>query len=196
MIYNINDKNSKYIAANLIKNGEIIVYPTDTIYGFGVDASNSQAIEKLNQLKNRGNPYSIIVETINMLKSYADISNNLEEHIKQFVPGPYTFILNKKYNKNLSDFISLNLKTIGIRIPDHIFPINIVALTKIPIVTTSVNVHKSKSINTAKEIINKFQDINIFYDEKIDQKSLGSTIIDLTKNSPKILRQGDGAYIS
>ena len=131
MIYNINDKNSKYIAANLIRNGEIIVYPTDTIYGFGVDASNPLAIEKLNQLKNREKPYSIVVETINMLKNYADISNNLEEHIKQFVPGPYTFILNNKYNKNLSDFISLNLKTIGVRIPDHFFPINIVALTKI-----------------------------------------------------------------
>ena len=76
MIYNINDISSIENAEDLINQGEIIIYTTDTMYGLGVDATNHQAIQCLNILKNRKQPYSIIVSSIEMLKKYSSPSNN------------------------------------------------------------------------------------------------------------------------
>ena len=66
------------LAHNALANGEIIVYPTDTLYGFGVDATNTEAIQKLNQLKGRAQPLSIIIESINHISKYAKIDFKLE----------------------------------------------------------------------------------------------------------------------
>ena len=85
--------------------------------------------------------------------------------------------------------------TIGVRIPNHNFPLEIVKAFKKPIITTSVNVHDLSSINDISQISKDFPNINIFFDKKAIQPSIGSTIIDLTISTPKILRQGDGKYI-
>ena len=71
MVYHTKISESIYKASKSLLNGEIIIYPTDTLYGFGVDATNTLAIKKLNELKNRKTPYSIIVNSLDMLKKYA-----------------------------------------------------------------------------------------------------------------------------
>ena len=95
MIYNTEKLDNIYKASDLLLKGDIIVYPTDTLYGFGVDATNTEAISRLNHLKNRKRPYSIIVNSIDMLKEYAILDDTLKVQISSILPGAVTIILNK-----------------------------------------------------------------------------------------------------
>lgn len=189
MIYDTKILDSIYKASEALLNGEIIIYPTDTLYGFGVDATNTLAIEKLNQLKNRKTSYSIIVNSLDMLKKYAVLDSRIEEKICSMLPGPITVILNK-LNSNLSSMVTPNLNTIGIRIPNHDFILNVVKEINRPVITTSINKHGKKALNNIDDIISEYNFINIFRDNII-RESDGSTIIDFSKEPFKILRQGD-----
>jgi len=189
MINDINHVNSLKYAVNLIQEGNIIIYPTDTIYGFGVDATNSKAINRLNKIKKREQPYSIIVNSINMLKKYSKINNSQEKKIKEYLPGAYTLIFEKN-NNDLSELISLGLNTIAVRIPKHNFPCSIVQNFGKPIVTTSVNIHSNKHIDKIEIMEKLFPNINIFIDKNLDNFKNASTILDLTNNNIKILRTG------
>ena len=117
MIYRIEKDKNIELAAQLIISGNIIIYSTDTLYGFGVDATNSRAIKKLNKIKERSQAYSIIVSSLNMLKQYAIIDDFIEIELKKIFPGPFTAIL-KKLDNDLSKLVTNNLSTVGIRIPD------------------------------------------------------------------------------
>ena len=189
MIYNMSEKNSLKIASKLLLDGEIIIYSTDTLYGFGVDATNTGAISKINIIKKRKQPYSIIVSSLEMLKKYSIINMELENKFKNFFPGPYTVILERK-KSNLSSLVSLNLGTVGIRIPDNQFVLDIVKKINRPIITTSINTHGQPSLNDINEISRKYNKINIFSDN-IKRESKGSTIIDFSSKPYKIIRQGD-----
>ena len=189
MIYNTQTLDNIYKASDLLLKGEIIVYPTDTLYGFGVDATNTEAIYRLNHLKNRERPYSIIVSSIDMLKKYAILNDELKEQIFSILPGPVTAILNKSIN-NLSPLVTLNLNTVGIRIPNSEFILKVVDQIDRPIITTSINIHGEEALNDIKKINKKYPDINIFKNGAI-KNSKGSTIIDFSNKPFKILRQGD-----
>ena len=189
MVYHTEISGSIYKASKSLLNGEIIIYPTDTLYGFGVDATNTLAIKKLNELKNRKTPYSIIVNSLNMLKKYAVLNSEIENKISSMLPGPLTIILNK-LNSNLSSLVTPNLNTVGIRIPNHNFILNVVKEINRPVITTSINVHGEEALNDIDTIISKYDFINIFRDDVI-RDSKGSTIIDFSKKPFEILRQGD-----
>ena len=189
MIYDTKISDSIYKASESLLDGEIIIYPTDTLYGFGVDATNTRAIRKLNELKNRKTPYSIIVSCMNMLKKYAVLTSEVEDKIHSMLPGPVTIILNK-LNSNLSSLVTLDLNTVGLRIPDNDFILNVVKQVDRPIITTSINRHGEEALNNIDHIILKYDSINIFKDD-ISRESKGSTIIDFSTKPFKILRQGD-----
>ena len=189
MVYHTKISESIYKASKSLLNGEIIIYPTDTLYGFGVDATNTLAIKKLNELKNRKTPYSIIVNSLDMLKKYAILNSEIENKISSMLPGPLTIILNK-LNSNLSSLVTPNLNTVGIRIPNHNFILNVVKEINRPVITTSINIHGEEALNDIDTIISKYNFINIFRDDVI-RDSKGSTIIDFSKKPFKILRQGD-----
>ena len=188
MIYQALNKNIN-TAVKLLLEGEIIVYPTDTLYGFGVDATNERAIRKINKLKQRIKPLSIIISSYKMLHDFCmvDIKSNID--LKKYLPGPYTLLFNKK-NK-LPSILTVNSKKIGIRMPQSDFAINLVNTINRPIVTTSVNLHNEDSLNDIKKIESRFPNLNIF-SGIVNNNSKGSTIIDLTVEPYKILRQGDG----
>ena len=188
MIYEAKDENV-IKAANLLLNGEVIVYPTDTLYGFGVDATNEDAINKLNKLKNRIQPLSIIVDSHQMLFNFCNLNEKNKDDLKKYFPGPFTLLVNKK--NNLPDILTIGSKKIGIRIPDSRFPINLVKYINKPIVTTSVNIHNEKSLNNLNDINIRFPNINIF-SGSVNTNSKGSTIIDITTNPYSTLREGDG----
>ena len=193
MIYPINNESINF-AESLINDGEIIAYPTDTLYGFGVDATNSKAINKLNILKGRTQPLSIIVCDLNDINQYAVISNQIKKIISDFLPGPYTLLLPKK-KSNLSELITYGSELIGIRIPEHDFPIKLVKKIKKPIVTTSINKKGSTPLNQTDDIEKNYPEIAIFEDQ--EQKlinSVGSTIIKLNNDEIKLIRQGDGKF--
>lgn len=191
MIYPASEEYVNY-ASELIKEGEIIVYPTDTLYGLGVDAIKTDAIRQLNFLKGRSEPLSIVISDIDMIDQYATINPKYMDLISTLLPGPFTFLLQKK-TSNLSPLVTLNSPKLGIRIPDHNFPRGIVKKFGYPITTTSINRHGKQPLIQVSQVEIDFPDLTIFEDQK-ERDSLGSTIVDLTDVQPKIVRQGDGEF--
>ena len=180
------------LAVNAINNGEVIVYPTDTLYGFGVDATSTDAIQRLNQLKGRVQPLSIVLESIEQIHDYAIFDSDLQNRIDPFLPGQYTVLLPAKQNK-LSPLVQNGSPKVGIRIPNHFFPIKLVHLSKIPIVTTSINRHGTDPLNDVTQVEIDFPNVDIFEDSS-HTTSIGSTIIDFSISPPNIVREGDGPY--
>ena len=180
------------LAHNAIKNGEVIVYPTDTLYGFGVDATNTVSVQRLNRLKGRVQPLSIVLESVEEMHDYAEFDDDLQSNIELLFPGQYTVLLPAKQNK-LSPLVQAGSPKVGIRIPDHFFPIKLIQLLGKPIITTSINRHGNEPLNDVTQVEIDFPNVDIFEDSK-HTPSKGSTIIDFSITPPKIIREGDAPY--
>ncbi len=179
-------------AIRLLEEGEIIAYPTDTLYGLGTDATNTDAIRELNLLKGRSIPLSIVVSDLDMLKEFAVTEPSMIPELSRLLPGPYTVLLEKK-DSRLSPLVTLDSPKVGIRIPNHDFPLEIVRRTGFPIITTSINRHGKAAMTDIGRIEEDFPQLTIFEDQKL-RESLGSTIVDFTVTPVRIIRQGDGKY--
>ena len=191
-IYRANSENLEK-ALNVLKSGNIIIYPTDTLYGFGVDASNKKAIDKLNKLKNRKQPLSILLKDMMEIDNYGIINNKTKEKISKILPGPYTLLVKSKYNPNICNLVQGESKLIGLRIINMDFCNNIISQLGRPIVTTSINKHGMPSMTKLDEMQKIFPSIPIFYNKK-NLISNGSTIIDFSQTPEKVIRWGDGKY--
>ena len=180
------------LACSALKNGDVIVYPTDTLYGFGVDATNTEAIQRLNRLKGRVKPLSIVLESLDHMHDFAEFDLDIESQIKALFPGCYTVLLPAK-ESNLSPFVQNGSPKIGVRIPDHFFPVKLVNLLGKPIITTSINRHGNDPLNDVTQVEIDFPNVDIFEDSN-HSPSKGSTIIDFSSSPPIIIRDGDGPY--
>ena len=191
MIYPATDQ---YIdlAHNALENGEVIVYPTDTLYGFGVDATNTDAIHRLNRLKGRIQPLSIVLESVEHIHDFAEFKGEIEIEINNLFPGAYTVLLPAESNE-LSPFVQNGSSNIGVRIPDHFFPVKLVKMLGKPIITTSINRHGNDPLNDVTQVEIDFPNVDIFEDSS-HTPSKGSTIIDFSTSPPKVIRDGDGPY--
>ena len=179
-------------AIKTLNTGNILIYPTDTLYGLGADATNTSAIEKINKLKKRISPLSIMVASLKEIHKYAITDSKIDKELKKIFPGPFTALMQSK-KTNLSYLVQNDSNKIGIRVPNNMFCLDLLNKYKKPIITTSVNIHGEKSLNRVDEIEKKFSKINIYYqNNNLDSK--GSTIIDFTENPPKLIREGDGIY--
>ncbi|MDP6569542.1 MAG: L-threonylcarbamoyladenylate synthase [Candidatus Marinimicrobia bacterium] len=175
-------------AADVIRDGGVIIYPTDTLYGFGVDAGNDTAVERLSTIKGRPGPWSIAVSNMEMLKRYADIPEIYISTVEDTLPGPVTLILPASDSEISSSIIS-DHHSIGIRIPDHPFPISLIQQLGFPITSTSVNRTGMPALNDPRQIKREFDDeFNLLIDAGLLPKSKGSTIIDLTGKTMQIVR--------
>jgi len=191
MIYPATDQ---YIdlAHNALENGEVIVYPTDTLYGFGVDATNTDAIHRLNRLKGRIQPLSIVLESVEHIHDFAEFKGEIEIEINNLFPGAYTVLLPAESNE-LSPFVQNGSSNIGVRIPDHFFPVKLVKMLGKPIITTSINRHGNDPLNDVTQVEIDFPNVDIFEDSS-HTPSKGSTIVDFSTSPPKVIRDGDGPY--
>ena len=191
MIYPATDQ---YIdlAYNALENGEVIVYPTDTLYGFGVDATNTDAIHRLNRLKGRIQPLSIVLESVEHMHDFAEFQGEIEDEVNNLFPGAYTVLLPAESNE-LSPFVQNGSPNIGVRIPNHIFPIKLVKMLSNPIITTSINRHGNDPLNDVTQVEIDFPNVDIFEDSS-HTPSKGSTIVDFSTSPPKVIRDGDGPY--
>ena len=191
MIYPATDQ---YIdlAHNALENGEVIVYPTDTLYGFGVDATNTDAIHRLNRLKGRIQPLSIVLESVEHIHDFAEFKGEIEIEINNLLPGAYTVLLPAESNE-LSPFVQNGSPNIGVRIPDHFFPVKLVKMLGKPIITTSINRHGNDPLNDVTQVEIDFPNVDIFEDSS-HTPSKGSTIVDFSTSPPKVIRDGDGPY--
>jgi len=156
-----------------ILNGKIFIYPTDTIYGLGCDATNKESVNKIKELKGRDKdkPLSVIAPSINWIEENCFVDLEL----KKYLPGPYTLILKKK-NKDFLLHVS-NSETIGVRIPKCKF-IEEIQKANVPFITTSVNLSGepfAKSIeDVPREIKNK---VNIIIEATEELTGKPSTLI-------------------
>jgi len=177
-------KEKKLVKA--IKQGKIIIYPTDTIYGIGCDALNTKAVKKIREIKQRDSekPFSVIAQSRQWIYKNFDMN---KAYIKK-LPGPFTFILRTKRDKLVSKQVSSNVNILGVRIPDH--PLTkMIQKAKKPFVTTSVNVTGKKPITEIKKIPRKIsKQVDIIIDGgKLSNKP--STIVDLTGKIARIIQR-------
>ena len=182
----------------VLRNGGIVIYPTDTLYAFGCDALNVRAVEKICALKDinpQRNNLSIICYDLSDISEYAKVNTATFKLLRKNLPGPFTFILN---TTSTLPRIYKNRKTVGIRVPDNNIIRELVTQLGNPIMTTSVNGDEDEDTGyrTNPELIHeKWESV---VDIVVDGGNGGlepSTIVDCTGDLPEITRQGKGDLI-
>lgn len=179
-----------------LKNGGIIIYPTDTVYSMGCDIFNTKAVEKLSKIKGiklQHNNFSIVCHDLSNISTYAKVSNNTFRLLKRALPGPFTFIL--PATGDLPKTLQTKRKTIGIRIPDHEIPLKIIEMLGNPIITTSVK----DDIDDILEYPNEIEVIYSQNSEKVDIIIDGgwcgiepSTVVLAVDDDFEVIREGVG----
>ena len=178
-------------AADLIRAGELVAFPTETVYGLGADGLNKSAREKIYVAKGRPSekPLTLHVSSLEQVERVAKISVTAEKLFKKFCPGPLTIILPK--NKNLPDFVTNGLESVGIRFPDNEIALKLIKFSDCPIAAPSANISGENPPKNSQEVLkNLGGKIKIILDGGECKFGISSTIIDLTFDTPKILRAG------
>jgi tRNA threonylcarbamoyl adenosine modification protein (Sua5/YciO/YrdC/YwlC family) len=185
-------------AVEILQKGGVIVYPTDTIYGIGCDLMNKRAVERLCQIediKPQKMNLSFICHDLSHISEYVKrLDTPAFKVLKKLLPGPFTFIFES--NTNVPKILGVNKKTVGIRIPDHRIPLEIVKLLGNPLITSSI-----KDDDQIKEYTTDPEEIYEDFKHKVDLVINGgqggnvpSTIVDFTDSEPKVTRQGLGEF--
>ena len=196
MIIKINPQNPQQRlirkVADTLKEGGIIAYPTDTIYGLGCDLYHKEAIEKIHHLKkhHKSKRLSIICADLSDISKYAHVPDYAYRIMRTLIPGPYTFIL--EATKLVPKIMLTNQKTVGVRVPDNAISLSVVKELEHPIITTSVK-KADESLYSDPEEIDQILGRNL--DWVIDGGTIvaeHSTIIDFTSEQPHVVRQGKG----
>ena len=180
----------------VLKDGGLVIYPTDTVYGLGCDITNTKALERIAKIKgvklDKAN-FSFVCHDLSNISDYVrQIDTATFKILKRALPGPYTFIL--PGNNNLPKEFKKKA-TVGIRVPDNAIALEIVKLLGNPIVSTSI--HDDDDVieyTTDPELI--FEKWQNLVDLVIDGgygDNVGSTIIDLSGDEPVVLREGKGS---
>jgi L-threonylcarbamoyladenylate synthase len=166
-----------------LRNSELIVYPTDTVYGLGADGTSEQAVKKVYEIKQRPleMPISVLVSDFEMLERYAEITEEQMKILKESLPGPYTFILKPKTK------LPVAKNNVGFRIPDHCCTLIAKEFGK-PITTTSANIHKQPTPPEISAIKNIFKESVSLYIDEGTKQGKPSTVIDLTQGQ-KVIRK-------
>ncbi len=179
-------------AADALRSGGLIVYPTDTLYGLGCDLHNKRALEKLYRIKDMDekSPLSFISPDLSNVSQYAQVGNRAYRIMNKCLPGPFTFILPAM--KEVNRFMLYKRKQIGIRVPASNVCRMLTEELGNPIISTSVPLWGEKVLNTGEAIDEQFGsrielvlDIGVLVSEP-------STIVDLSGDEYMITRQGKG----
>ena len=180
------------MAAEVLRTGGLIVYPTDSVYGLGCDLLNKNAIEKIYQCKGRDKRklLSFICPDLKNISEYACVPDSAYKIMRRLLPGPYTFILNA--TKQVPRILLEKRKTVGIRVPDNAVCQALLAEFGRPIISTSARLTEQSFLNDPDEIADTFEHIaEIYLDTGVGGLEI-STVIDCTGEDLEIVRQGKG----
>ena len=196
MLININQQNPQQRlilkVVDILKNGGVVVYPTDTYYGIGCDIMNKKAIERIYQLKqrNKDKPFSFICSSLKNISLYAKVSNYTYKTMKRLLPGPYTFIL--EGSKLVPKIMLTKRRTAGIRVPDNPICLALVEELGNPVITTSATMPDGTIFHDASLI-------HDYFGNRIDAVVGGSivpgqpsSVILLIDDIPEVIRKGLG----
>ncbi len=186
-------------AARLINKGGVVVCPTDTGYAFSANALDTRAIARVYHLKSRSfaNPIHIAVSNIREAENYAYLDEAARYLADRYLPGALTLVLRKK--ETIPSLLVAGLDTIGIRIPDNAAILRLVEMTGHPLTATSANVSGRPGTYSVEEVEaqlgENISDVALVLDQgPIKMREL-STIIDLAKNPPQLIRQGRVSWL-
>jgi tRNA threonylcarbamoyl adenosine modification protein (Sua5/YciO/YrdC/YwlC family) len=185
---------TRYInkAVEVLKNGGVIIYPTDTVYGLGCDIYNKEAVERIYSIKNEAltKLYSFLIPDLKDISKYAKVSDYAYRMMKKHLPGPYTFVL--PASKEVTKKLWTKRKQVGIRIPNHNIAIQLAKELGNPIVSTSVT-------NRKGDVLFNPDEIKIIFNSQVDLMLANgalngkpSTIVDLSSDIPEVIREGAG----
>lgn len=176
-------------AIEIMAGGGVILYPTDTVYGLGANIFNNDAVERIYEIKKRdqSKPLSVLVQNTESLELIADLNKSSREIINKWLPGPFTFILNKK--NVVSPYVSASSK-VGVRIPDYKIARALASL--FPITTTSANLTNECTLSNPQDILKQIgNDIDLVIDVgDLGSAAKPSTVIDLSSSKPTLVRNG------
>lgn len=198
MIININPDNPQgrllTRVVEIIKDGGLIIYPTDTQYGLGCDLTNKKAIEKVYRLKQRSqkSPFSFVCADLTNISEYAKVSNFAYRTMRRLLPGPYTFILDG--TKLVPQLMLTKRHECGIRVPNHPIALGLVGALGRPIINTSASLEGQPVPTGPEEFADLFKNQ---VDAIIDGGPVAgqpSTIISLIDDEPAVLREGLGPW--
>ncbi len=178
-------------AANIIQNGGLVAFPTETVYGLGANAFDTEAIAKIFKLKNRpvDNPLIVHISSIDMLSELVDnVSEFNQKLIDNFWPGPLAVVFPK--SKLIPDIATAGLNTVVIRFPNNIIAQKLIEKSGVPLVAPSVNPSGKPSSTRPKHIQDYFEKQVFVVEGDESEIGLESTVINAMVNPPVILRQG------
>jgi tRNA threonylcarbamoyl adenosine modification protein (Sua5/YciO/YrdC/YwlC family) len=180
-------------AVEALEGGQVIGYPTDTVYGLGCDLMNKKAIDRLYQIKqmDRSQLLSFVCPDIGNVARYAIVDDATFRLLKRYLPGPYTFIL--EATREVPKVVQSKRRTIGVRIPNHQVILALVRAFGRPIISTTAAPHGEEPYVDPDEIDSRFKGLGMVLDTG-GGGLLATTVIDLTTPQPTIVRKGAGAF--
>jgi tRNA threonylcarbamoyl adenosine modification protein (Sua5/YciO/YrdC/YwlC family) len=179
-------------AVDALERGEVIGYPTDTVYGLGCDLLNKKAVDRLYQIKgmDRARQLAFICPDLSDIARYAIVENPTYRIMKRLLPGPYCFIL--EATREVPRLIQSKRKTVGIRIPNHEVILAVARGLGRPVISTTANLPgEDDALIDPDEIDDRFPGLALILDAGAGGKT-PTTVVDLTSSPPTIIREGAG----
>ena len=186
------DNNDIKNAAEIIKNGGIVLFPTETVYGIGANALNDDAVKKIFTAKGRAqdNPLILHISDLDMLNQIVDNISEIEYKLMDaFWPGPFTIILNKK--EGIANVATCKGNTVGIRMPSNKIAHDLIKESGVPIAAPSANISGKPSGTNLKDILEELKDrVDYIIDGGETDIGIESTVVRVINDEVKILRPG------
>lgn len=178
-------------AVDALQQGEVIVFPTDTVYGIGCGLNHKRAIDRIFFLtgKDESQPLSFVCAYFSDIARYAVVENAQYRLLKRLLPGPYTFIL--PATREVPRMLLSKRKTVGIRVPAHPVALALTKALGTPVVSTSAGYRGEEVLNDPADIVARFKGIELVLDAGFCGV-VSSTVVDLTGPEPVIVREGAG----
>ena len=178
------------VASQILADGGLVAYPTDTVYGLGCNPFNVKALKRLFKVKGeRDKPLPILASDVESIEKIAFLSEKARKIAARFWPGPLTLVLPKK--PALLETATCNLNSVGVRIPKHDVALRIIRLSNGLLVGTSANKTGAKPPCTAQEVVEQLrEEVDMILDGGTTPLGVSSTVVDFTQQKPKILREG------
>jgi len=177
-------------ASQILIDGGLVAYPTDTVYGLGCNPFNVKALKRLFKVKGeRDKPLPILASDIESIAKIAFLSEKSRKIAARFWPGSLTLVLPKK--PALPETATCNLNSVGVRIPKHDVALRLISLSNGLLMGTSANKTGAKPPCTAQEVAEQLrEEVDVILDGGTTSLGVSSTVVDFTQEKPKILREG------
>lgn len=178
-------------ASQILLDGEVLAFPTETVFGLGVVYDNERAFHKLVEAKKRpaDKPFTLMCSNVKQIEDVAIIDERARKIINKFMPGEITLLLKPK--EGIQKWVNLGTSKIGVRIPDHELALKLIETVGKPLLVPSANPSSEKPALNYKEALDYFDGVIAGVIKAESKHHLPSTIVDLTEEKVKLIREGD-----